>query len=208
MRIASFDHFNVSPMKIVALGLFVSSGSGAILAWSLGGALGEATAPATLVLVSLVFYILASTPRRLLDRQRLSQARESLVLSAAAKACLSVTSSRSKTLIMLRPRDLALGEATTEGARRVLLGTPVDEATRDSSERLASYSAAEALRGIATLKGADFASGDEETRGLVASSELYRETKLPMFMTVCFFSQILVVLYAVFSHSLEPAKLV
>jgi hypothetical protein len=33
------------------------------------------------------------------------------------------------------------------------------------------------------------------------------ETKLPIFMTVCFFAPIMITLYAVFSHTYQPDRL-
>ena len=208
MKIASYDHLDLSAARIMALGFVVSGAAGGALEFALGGALGGATGPTVLMIAALVFYIVATTPRRRLDRERVSQARESLLLSVGSTACLKGTGSRSKTLIMLRPRDQSLASAGARGARMVLLGTPVETAALEASRELASYSAAGALRGVASLKPADFGAGDEETRGLASSSELYRETKLPMLMTVCFFSPILLVLYAIFSHSYDPARLI
>ena len=201
MKFMSLDHFGISAWKLVLAGLSASAVA-ALLTWFLiGGALGEANEATALVVGILVLYVLLSTPRRMLDRARVAQARESLALSAAAMACLSVTGSRSKTLIMLRPRNPALAAATAEAGRRVLLGDRVDSAIAGPSRDLASYSAAQSLTNVATMGTGDIEFEDEETRGLSASSELMRETKLPIFMTVCFFSPIMLVLYAVFTHS-------
>lgn len=191
----------------MAFGVLVSVAAGGTLGLALGGALGQATGPVALVVGILVFYMVVSTPRRLLDRERVSQARESPLLAAVSTACLKVTGSRSKTLLMLKPREQSLVAAASQGARLVLLGAPVERAAAEASEKLASYSASEVLRGVAKLSPADFGTGDDESRGLATSSELYRETKLPMLMTVCFFSPIMLVLYAVFSHSYDAARL-
>ncbi|MDG6910686.1 MAG: hypothetical protein JRN08_09990 [Nitrososphaerota archaeon] len=208
MRFASLDHFDISALRMAAVGASASAAAALLAGVTLGGVLGQAT-PATLLVVAvLVFYIVLTTPRRILDGQRVAQARESVVLSAAAKACLNVTGSRSRTLLLLRPRDPTFAAAVADAGRMVLVGVRVDSAVAESSSILASYSAAVALRSVATLRSSSIDAGDEETRGLASSSDLSRETKLPMFMTVCFFSPIMLLLYAVFSHSYDPGSLV
>ena len=207
MRLASYERFGVSPLRMAGIGGVAAALAGTALATIAGPALGGATWFAGTIVAGLVMYAVMSTPRRVLDRERVSQAKESVVLGAAAAACLSVTGSRSKTLMMLKPRDRSFGRAVTAAARMVLLGSSVEGALADASGRVASYSAAETLRGIASLKPGDFDEGDEEVRGLASSSELYRETKLPMLLTACFFSPIMLVLYAVFTHSYSPVQL-
>jgi len=208
MRVASYDHFGISPPRIMGLGLLASSASYLALETSSAAALGEAAGPAALVVAALVFYMVVSTPRRILDRQRLSEAREAVALAASAMACLSVTGSRSKTLLTLHPRDQSSALAIRECAREILLGFPIGRATAESAKALVSNSAADALKGIASMKPEDFGSGDEESRGIEISTDMYRETKLPMFMTACFFSPIMLVLYSVFTHTYDPVKLV
>jgi len=207
MRFASYDRFAVSPWRIVGVGVAASFAASLAMGLLFGDALGEAETPALLVLGVLVFYIVVSTPRRLADRQRVIQAREALLLSAATIACLKVTGSRPRTLLLLRPREGALDAATREAGRRVLLGTRVGTAIADCSRNLTSYSAAVSLRNLASMHQRDFDASDEETRGLANLSELSRETRLPIFMTVCFFLPIMLVLYAVFSHTYDAGRL-
>lgn len=207
MRFSSFGHFEISPWKAVGLGAALSAAASAVTALVVGGSLGGAGPAALLVVGSLTFYIVLSTPRRLLDGQRVSQARESPLLSAAAAACLTVTGSRSRTLVLIRPRDPALAASVKEAGRRVLLGERVEGAVEASARGLASYSAAAALRGVASFSASGIGSGDEEARGLASASDLGRETRIPMVTTVCFFAPIMLVLYAVFSHAYAPLKL-
>ena len=207
MRFASLEHFNIRAWRISCVGVALASAAWLMAGLAVGGVLGGAKPAMQVVVAALVFYIVVSTPRRLLDRQRVSQARESVLLAGAAKACLGVTGSRSRTLVMLRPRDSVLSETVEEAARVVLLGGRVEQALSTTSEGLASYSAAAALRSLATLKPGNYDAGDEETRGLADSAELSKETKLPMFMTVCFFAPIMMLLYSVFSHSYDPGSL-
>jgi len=208
MRFESFELLGISIAKIVTLGLAASAAVGIATGLVIGDALGPAKMATLLVISSLVFYIALSSPRRLLDQQRVAQARESLLVSASAQACLSVTGSRSKTFMLIRPTEHALGAAVKEAGRKILLGTNVGAAVAASSRGIASYSAAVALQGVANTSAKEFLGGDEESRGLAAASELGMETKLPLFMTVCFFTPIMIVLYAVFSNTFQPDRLV
>jgi hypothetical protein len=201
MRFTSLEYFGLSAWRLACVGVALSSGAWVGAEIALGGVLGESE-PAVLLVVSvLVFYLVVSVPRRVLDGQRAAEARESVLLSASAKACLNVTGSRARTLMMLRPREAATSRSVAVAARLVLLGTKVEDALEEASVGLVSYSAGAALRGLASLLPEGFEGGDEETRGLAAYKEMSRETKIPMFMTVCFFSPIMIILYAVFSHS-------
>jgi len=208
MRFASLEAFDINIWRMVSLSLASSALVGIAVGLALGDALGQAKTAIVLIISAVVFYIAVSSPRRLLDQQRVEQARESLLLSASAQACLTITGSRSKTLMLIRPKEQALRTAVKEAGRRILLGTKVGAAVAASSRLIASYSAAVALQNVATSDASEFMGGDEESRGLAAASELSMETKLPMFMTVCFFTPIMLVLYAVFSHTYQPERLV
>ena len=208
MKFYSFEAFGISIWRILALGVATSTLSWMGLGLALGDALGEAKTATLLVVAALVFYITVSAPRRLLDRQRIAQARESLLLSASAQTCLKVTGSRSKTFMLIRPEEQVLSAAVKEAARRILLGIRVDAAVGGPSQTIASYSAAAALQSVATSGAREFLGDDDESRGLSTSTELSIETKLPIFMTVSFFAPIMIVLYAVFSHTFQPDRLV
>jgi hypothetical protein len=169
--------------------------------------MGEGTLPTLLLVGAVSFYIVLSAPRRIVDSRRIAQSREAVLLAAAALACLSVTRSKSRTAVMLRSRDPSIRNSLTEVGRRVLLGSKAESAIAASVGGLSSYSAVAALQGVATLSLRPFDAGDEEARGLALSSELSRETKLPVFMTACFFAPIMLLLYAVFSHSYAPQDL-
>lgn len=156
---------------------------------------------------ALFFYFVLSTPRRLADGQRLAEARESPLLSASAAACLAVTGSRPRTILLARPRDPGLESRLNEAGRRILLGAGVETALESSARSLVSYSAAAAFKGLATLAPEGVEQRDEEATSMAASTDLSRETKVPMLMTVCFFTPILLILYAVFSHTYGAADL-
>jgi hypothetical protein len=184
------------------------SGAGSLGAYlAVGDSLGEGRSAAALVVAAVLFYVVLSAPRRMLDGERLAQARETPLLSASARACLTVTGSRPRTLILLRSEDPALAGSLKDAGRRVLLGSQVDGAVRGSTRTLASYSAAAALGAVASFSPRAIEQGDEESQGIAASSDLNRETKVPILTTVCFFMPILLVLYAVFSHTYDATRL-
>jgi len=208
VRFASYETFGISVWRMVVISLASSAIVSIAVSLAIGDALGQAMAAAMLVIAALVFYIAMSSPRRLLDQQRVAQSRESLLLSASAQACLAATGSRSRTLMLIRPKENALASVVKEAGRRILLGTGVGPAVAASSRGIASYSAAAVLQGVATNNGRESIGEDEESRGLAAATELSMETKLPMFMTVCFFTPIMIVLYCVFSHVYQPVGLI
>jgi len=207
VRFASFEALGVSFWKLLIVGLALASAVGIGVVLAMGDALGQAKMATLLVISGLVLYAVLSLPRRLLDQQRVAQARESLLLSASVQACLTVTGSRSRTFMLIRPKEHALRAAVKEAGRRVLLGTSVGAAVAACSREIASYSANVALQSVATSNIREFLGGDEESRGLATAAELTMETKLPLFMTVCFFTPIMIVLYAVFSHTFQPEGL-
>ena len=207
MRFVSYDHLGISAPRIIALAVSASLAGILTSALTVGGVLGEGTSPILLVVGVLVFYIVMSAPRRILEGRRLSQSREAVMLSAAALACLSVTRSKARTALMMRSRDPSLSRVLDEICRRVLLGSRVENAIAIAANSLESYSAATALQSVAALSSRAFDAGDEETHGLAVSSELANETKLPIFMTACFFTPIMLLLYAVFSHTSAPQSL-
>lgn len=195
----------MSPWRLICAGVAAASCAWLSSEAVLGGVLGQAEPLVLLVISGLVFYLVVSTPRRMFDRQRVQEAREAVLLSASARACLEVTGSRPRTLMMVRPRVPSIARAVRESSRMVLLGTRVEDALWRASGGLASGSASVALRSLATLGPGGFGAGDEESRGLASSDDLSRETKLPMFMTACFFAPIMLLLYAVFSQTYSPS---
>lgn len=207
MRFASLDRMGISAAKAVALSSLVASGAALATGVVVRGPLGQAGVPMAALIGALMFYIVLSTPRRLLDGERVAQARESPVLAASAAACLTVTGSRPRTLMLLKSRDSVLASALKDARRRVLLGERIQRSLDVTSRGLASYSAAAALGALATFEPGAMDQGDEEVRGLESSSELRRETRVPALTTVCFFAPILLVLYAVLSHTYDPVSL-
>jgi hypothetical protein len=207
LKFESLDHFEISSWRISTFSAGVSAGIVATIDFAAGGVLGVAKFPILFVLAAAAFYIVFTTPRRMLDRRRVSQARDSVALSAGMRASLGIVGSRSRTLSMVRPRDDSLARVTRDALRKVLLGNSIGTSLESSSQQVVSYSAATVLRSLAFLGPESLDPGDEEMRSLAFSSDLNRETKLPIFMTACFFTPIMIVLYAVFSGLRDTTSL-
>jgi len=142
-----------------------------------------------------------------MDARRVSQSREAVFLATVSAASAHVVGSRNRVIIMLRSRDEEIAKALTSVRKALYLGFGADEATSSASAKLASYSASNALQ-RAGLPSAGMNEGGEETQGLETSGQMAAETKLPIFMTAAFFTPIMLLLYAVFSHITEAQRLV
>jgi len=124
-----------------------------------------------------------------------------------ASVNFEATHSRSRTLLMLMPAEEGIFRALEGVKRAILLGEAVGPAVNSSAELLASDSAADVLRKAATMSPESIEEGGEESQGIVNALQLSEESKLPLFMTVCFFTPILLLLYAVFSRLEDPRSL-
>jgi hypothetical protein len=200
MKAESLGFYGLSAIRLAAL----SAAASALAALSAGFVLNPALGPATIEVQILVFcivaYVVASIPRRALDLERLVQARESVMLSAAAAALLVGTGSKAKTFLALRS-DVPSIESALESARRgILLGAGVEVAANRASRKIASPSVSNVISRISAFGTDSVSIEGEEVRGLRSSAALRRETKLPVFMTTCFFLPIITILYAEFSH--------
>lgn len=199
MKFASLEHYGLSPWRLACVGVSFSCSAWFAADLVLGSVLGGAKLEVLVLLSCMVFYLVVTIPRRLYERQRASEAREAVLLSASARTYLQVSGSRPRTLMMLRAQEKSIARALAGAAKLVLLGAKVEDALLASSGGLASYTAEATVRSIASLRPEGFEAGDEEAKGLESSGEMSRETRLPMFMTVCFFAPIMLILYAVFS---------
>jgi hypothetical protein len=207
LKLASLDHFGLSAWRVAAVALASSSASWLVADLAFGDALGGAGSLVLFMVAAAVFYIVATTPRRLLDMGRVSQAKEAVLLASSSKALLEVTRSRSRSVLLLRARDRDVAAAVTRASRAILLGESVTRSVGGVSGSLASYAVAAALRGLAEPMKGRPDPDDEEARGLAGSAALSRETKVPMVMTVSFFTPIMLLLYTVLTHSYGAVRL-
>jgi hypothetical protein len=200
MRFASALRLGLDPARVVGAA-FVGAGAAACLfSLLVGGVLGATTLEVEGVVSAVVFYAVLTAPRRMAQAAAWSQARDAVLLSASAAACLEVTGSRAKTILALRSRDEGMAAALLSARRAILLGSRAADAMAEAASKLHSYSAANIMASLGAQEPGKLEEGGEESQGIVSSSALLRETKLPMFMTICFFAPILLVMYSVLSH--------
>jgi hypothetical protein len=207
VKLESFDHFGIEVARLVGVAILLGTLTSAALGWIFGNVLGQAAVEFDLTVFAMVFYIVVSTPHRIMEARRAVQAREAVLLTAVAAATRRVTGSRSRTMLMLKPKESELAETLEDARRMILLGRSVKYAAALSGRRLVSYSASNALVSVASPGLGSGLDEGEEVRGLTNAELLSRETKLPVFMTVCFFSPIMLMLYSVFSHITNLASL-
>ncbi len=193
--------------KLVCLSLAAAAGAALVFRGLVGGVLGGSTEDVQLIVSGLVFYACVSAPRRVGQASSCSESREAVTISAAAATCLSASGSRAKTLLSLRSDEPGIAAALKAAGRSVLLGVPVRESVRTASAHLASYSAANAVCGVADQSPQTLDERGEESEGITSYAQLSHETKLPIFMTVCIFTPILLVMYSVISRVTTPDDL-
>lgn len=207
MRFASLDQLGIDPARLFVLAILCAVLGGSVVWLLVGDLLGSATSEFELVVSGLVFYIVVSAPRRLIGARRVSQARESVLLSSVSAVSSRVVGSRNRVLLLMRASDEELRNALAWIGRSLLLGLNAEDTVCEASATLSSYSASNALRRMGTESPNSPIEGGEETRGLESAGQMATETKLPVFMTVCFFTPIMLLLYAVFSHLVAPQRL-
>ncbi len=200
MSLSDPQYSGVDKRKLALLGAGSSLTVAALSYLVFGVILGRAILEFDAVLSAAVFYVVYSAPRRAFQARRISQSRESVSLSVVASVTMGVTCSRAKTFMTLRARERELDLTLKEIRRRILLGASPEIAVASSVAGLSSYSAAGVLRSTALTRPSSPTEGGEEARGLESSSQLSDETKLPVFMTACLFSPILLLVYSVLAH--------
>ena len=144
-------------------------------------------------------YFVLSAPKRAYESTSLRQAREAPLLAAAAALDLKATGSTGKTILLLEASEVVLRNALDDSKRRVLLGYPARASIREVDSRLASKSAGFVLSSVVENKKEILEEG-EEAEGLMSFSSMADETKVPVFITVSFFTPIMLILLAVLGH--------
>jgi hypothetical protein len=153
-------------------------------------------------------YAVAAIPRRSLEGSALEQARESPALAAAASVYLQSSGSKSKTVLMLRSDEPRLSSMLAELRRTTLLGIdPVDSYARMGG-RAESDSVSKILGAVVRAQGERLVDEGEELEGMVLASLSKEETKFPVFLTVCFFLPIMLMLLAAIGHHTDPVAMV
>jgi len=143
-------------------------------------------------------YLVSTAPMRILRVAAFQQTLEAPSFAASSNIYLKSTSSRTKTFLLLRAEEPRLSSFLAEVRRRVLLGYDASSATLGA--RPDSHLFSEAVRTVInSVVGVDRArveEGEDELDGMLNSSGLDEETKMPLFIAVSFFLPIMLMLFA------------
>jgi len=154
-------------------------------------------------------YLLSTAPRRIVRMAAFQQTLEAPSFAASSNIYLKSTSSRSKTLLALRAEEPRLSSFLAEVRRRVLLGYDASSATQ--AARPESHLFSESVRTVVdSVVGVDRArveEGSEELDGMLNSSGLDEETKMPLLIAVSFFLPIMLMLFAAMTKGTGEAAI-
>ncbi|MDA4114383.1 MAG: hypothetical protein OK474_10080 [Thaumarchaeota archaeon] len=153
-------------------------------------------------------YAVAAIPRRSIEKSALEQARESPALAAAASVYLQSSGSKSKTVLMLRSDEPRLSAVLGELRRTTLLGMDPAESYARMGGKAESESVSKILGAVVRAQGERLVDEGEELEGMVLASLSKEETKFPVFLTVCFFLPIMLMLLAAIGHHTDPIAMV
>ena len=143
-------------------------------------------------------YLVSTAPRRAVRVAAFQQTLEAPSFAASSNIYLRSTSSRSKTLLMLRADEPRLKSFLADVRRHVLLGYDGPTAVHGAlpQERVFSESVKTVLDSVLGVDRARVEEGGDELDGILNSSNLDEETKLPLFIAVSFFLPIMLMLFA------------
>lgn len=206
VRVRAWEYFRLDPKKVFAFSLLAGLSGGSAVFFLTRDVLEGNSLPLSILISSLVFYLGLSFPGRLAEAARLAQSKEAPALAVMGAATLEATHSRTRAILLLRSGDRDVSATLLGARRRILRGYPADVAVAQSGE-LTSSSAAEVLRSLASQEHSGIVEGGEESQGILQSSQLADESKLPMFTAVAFFAPIMLLLYAIMSHVGDPTRL-
>ncbi|HVC26569.1 MAG TPA: hypothetical protein VND40_00260 [Nitrososphaerales archaeon] len=154
-------------------------------------------------------YLVSSAPRRIVRVAAFQQTLEAPSFAASSNIYLKSTSSRSKTFLMLRAEEPRLCSFLAEVRRRVLLGYDASSATLGArpESHVFSESVKTVIDSVVGVDRARVEEGGDELDGILNSSGLDEETKLPLFISVCFFLPIMLMLFAAMTKGTGPAMI-
>jgi hypothetical protein len=154
-------------------------------------------------------YLVFTGPRTAVRTAAFLQTLEAPSFAASSNIYLKTTSSRSKTFLMLRAEERRLSAFLADVRRNVLLGYDAASATRNAmpQNRVFSESARTVVNSVVGVDRARVEEGSDELDGILNSSGLDEETKLPLFIAVSFFLPIMMMLFAAMTKETGPGAL-
>ncbi len=143
-------------------------------------------------------YLVSTAPRRMVGKAGFEQTIEAPSFAASSNIYLKSTSSRSKTFLMLRAEEPRLRSFLFQVRRQILLGYDAPSAVQGArpESHIFSESIRTVLNSVVGVGKSRVEEGGEELDGILNSSGLDEETKLPLFIAVSFFLPIMLMLFA------------
>jgi hypothetical protein len=143
-------------------------------------------------------YLVSTAPRRIVRLAAFQQTLEAPSFAASSNIYLRATSSRSKTFLALRAEEPRLRSFLADVRRRVLLGYDASSATGGArpESHVFSESARTVIDSVVGVDGARIEEGSDELDGMLNSTGLDEETKMPLLIAVAFFLPIMMMLFA------------
>lgn len=202
MKVRSWEQVGLDQARAV---LFTLSAAAALFALvvAVGGVLriGSVSFVLGAMAAACAGYLASTAPRRMVRMAAFRQTLEAPVFAASSNIYLKSTGSRSKTFLMLRAEEPLLGSFLAEVRRRVLLGYDAASAIAGAGpgSHVFSESARTVVNSVVGVDGARIEEGGDELDGILNSSGLDEETKMPLFIAVSFFLPIMLMLFAAIS---------
>ncbi|HXW37267.1 MAG TPA: hypothetical protein VEJ36_05135 [Nitrososphaerales archaeon] len=206
MRLASFDAYELDASRMVELSLGVAGACGVTIYLASGSVLGADGPLLSVILSAVVFYLVMTTPRRLLQMESLVQSRQAPLLASSCASNFEASHSRAKALLLLPHVGGRLEHILTEAKKQVLLGRSVPDSLEFVRTRATSRSVRTLLVSLARTDPRSLEEKGDESRGLFREFRLSEETKVPLFMAVSFFSPIMLTLLAVLARFADPRE--
>ena len=208
MKLSSWEHYQVDKAKFLAIACAFSVLGGAGVYLVTRDVLGEESGIFGVIAAVATCYLVLSEPSREFETVSLWQAREAPMIAASAAVSLEATGSRARALMLLSSEEQEFADALEEMRRMILLGHGATEVILKLSSEMASDSASQTLLSMTANNPSTIEDEGRELESLLAASSLGEETKVPVFIAVCFFGPIMLLLFAVLTHSTSPIDLV
>lgn len=205
-RVKTWQRLNLDSGKVLCFSFAVAAAAGLVVFAATADAM-AADSPILCALVSvMVFYLACSLPRRIEASNSLSQSKEAPALAVLGSVALEATHSRAKAVLLLSSGERSVSEVLAGARKAILLGHPPEQAVA-GAVNLASGSAAEVLRSVASQGQWSVFEEGEEALAIEKSSQLGEETRSPLFVAAAFFVPLMLLLYAVTARVAEPVSL-
>ncbi len=207
MKLSSWEHYHINSAKFLVLAGMLSALGGTGVYLATRDVLGEESGIVGVIASVATCFLVLSEPGREFETVSLLQAREAPIIAASAAVSLEATGSRARALMLLSSEERELATTLDEIRRMILLGHRPTEAILKYGTELASDSASQALLSTATSNPGSIEDEGRELEDVFAASSLGEETKVPVFIAACFFAPIMLLLYAILTHSTTPIDL-